>query len=47
MTRAARIGGVRRRGADAPLTLMDILNAPELAVLDVLAHAAHVARLAL
>ena len=41
MSRAARTG-VRRRG-DTPLTLMDVLNAPELAVLDVLGHAVHVA----
>ncbi|MDP9148412.1 MAG: hypothetical protein M3O36_00505 [Myxococcota bacterium] len=46
MSRAVRIG-VRRRGTGAPLTLMDILNAPELAVLDVLGHAVHVANAAL
>ena len=36
-----------RRGRAAVLTLADILNAPELAVLNVLAHAVHVARVAL
>jgi hypothetical protein len=41
MSRTARTGE-RRRG-DTPLTLMDVLNAPELAVLDVLGHAVHVA----
>jgi hypothetical protein len=42
MRRAAR-GGTRRRGTPACLTLVDVLNAPELAVLDVLDHAAHLA----
>lgn len=37
----------RRRGAAAPLTLVEILNAPELAALDVLTHAAHIATVAL
>ncbi|MGH7440638.1 MAG: hypothetical protein ACRENE_33520 [Polyangiaceae bacterium] len=39
--------GVPRRGAPAALSLVDLLNAPELAVLDVLDHALHVARVAL
>jgi hypothetical protein len=41
MSRAAR-GGERWRH-DTPLRLVDVLNAPELALLDVLGHAAHVA----
>jgi hypothetical protein len=45
MTGAARIDGRRRRAA--ALTLVDLLNAPELAMLDVLEHAVHVARVAL
>jgi hypothetical protein len=46
MSRVAR-GGTRRRGTAARLTLADVLNAPELAVLDVLDHAAHLANCAL
>jgi hypothetical protein len=45
MTGAARIDGRRRRAA--ALSLVDLLNAPELATLDVLEHAVHVARVAL
>ena len=45
MSRAAR-SGWGSRGA-ARLTLVDVLNAPELAVLDVLDHAAHLANAAL
>jgi hypothetical protein len=43
---AARRGGARRRRT-ADLTLVDLLNAPELAILDALDHAVHVARVAL
>ena len=46
MNRVAR-GGTRRRGTAARLTLVDVMNAPELAVLDVLEHAAHLANVAL
>jgi hypothetical protein len=46
MNRGPR-GGTRRRGTAARLTLVDVLNAPELAVLDVLDHAAHLANAAL
>ncbi|MGO9837405.1 MAG: hypothetical protein ACLP1X_24705 [Polyangiaceae bacterium] len=46
MSRAAGTGE-RRRGALSPVTLVDLLNAPELAVLELLDHAVHVARLAL
>jgi hypothetical protein len=42
MSRMAR-AGMRRRGYAPRLTLVDVLNAPELAVLDVLDHAAHLA----
>lgn len=45
MTRPAPRRGVRRPRRD--LTLTDVLNAPELAVLDVLVHAAHIANVAL
>jgi|SRR5579864_869084 len=45
MSRAPR-SGVRPHGGE-PLTLTDILNAPELAVLDVLVHVLHVANVAL
>ena len=46
MTRRAR-AATRPRSAGSPLMLVDLLNAPELAVLDVLQHAVHVARVAL
>jgi hypothetical protein len=46
MNRVAQ-GGTRRRSTAARLTLADVLNAPELAVLDVLEHAAHLAKVAL
>jgi hypothetical protein len=39
--------GTRRRDTPARLTVVDVLNAPELAVLDVLDHAAHLANAAL
>jgi hypothetical protein len=45
MRKPARMGARRRRAA--ALTLVDLLNAPELAMLDVLDHAVHVARVAL
>jgi hypothetical protein len=45
MNRRGLPGSVRRAGCD--LTLTDVLNAPELALLDVLAHAAHIANVAL
>jgi hypothetical protein len=45
MTGAERMGARRRRAA--AVTLVDLLNAPELAMLDVLDHAVHVVRLAL
>jgi hypothetical protein len=46
MNRVAR-GDARRRGTAARLTLVDVMNAPELAVLDVLEYAAHLAKVAL
>jgi hypothetical protein len=45
MKGAARMGARRRRAA--ALTLVELLNAPELAVLETLDHAVHVAKVAL